>query len=189
MRAPVLALTLVVSLWLPHGSQNIGSLLPATTCRLPRDLTSLVWLRELAEKRKAVKLLHKDLQCLAEICILFHILSFYNYTAIYLDDKQFCEDLRDLLKNITLFLPPSKEKKPSQSCKRWMEQNLFHRWKFSSLSFIQACEMKEKCDFVVKWIHELPLSGEECTPGYTHGFHKGKQHDKCEPSQQGEGLV
>lgn len=43
----MLALTLVVSLWLPHGSQNIGSLLPAITCRLPRDLTSLVWLREL----------------------------------------------------------------------------------------------------------------------------------------------
>lgn len=54
MRVPVLAVALDVSLWLPHGSQHIGSLSPATTCKLPRDLTSLVWHRELAEKREAV---------------------------------------------------------------------------------------------------------------------------------------
>lgn len=47
MRAPVLAVALAVSLWLPHGSQHIGSLSSATTCKLPRDLTSLVWHREL----------------------------------------------------------------------------------------------------------------------------------------------
>lgn len=47
MRGPVLAVALAVSLWLPHGSQHMGSLSPDTTCKFPRDLTSLVWLREL----------------------------------------------------------------------------------------------------------------------------------------------
>lgn len=56
----MLSVTLAVSLWLPHGSQNIGSLSSATTCKLPRDLTSLVWYRELAERREAVNLLDKD---------------------------------------------------------------------------------------------------------------------------------
>lgn len=60
MRVPVLAVALAVSLWLPHGSQHIGSLSPATTCKLPRDLTSLVWHSELAERREAVNFLQKD---------------------------------------------------------------------------------------------------------------------------------
>lgn len=53
-------LVLAVSLWLPHGSQHIGSLSPATTCKLPRDLTSLVWHSELAERREAVNFIQKD---------------------------------------------------------------------------------------------------------------------------------
>lgn len=60
MRVLVLAVALAVSLRLPHGSQYIGSLSPATTCKLPRDLTSLVWHNELAERREAVNLLYMD---------------------------------------------------------------------------------------------------------------------------------
>lgn len=60
MRVPVLVVALAVSLWLPQCSQHIGSLSPATTCKLPRDLTSLVWHRELAGRRDAVNLIHKD---------------------------------------------------------------------------------------------------------------------------------
>lgn len=60
MRVPVLAVALVVSLWLSHCSQHIGSLSPATTCKFPRDLTSLVWHRELAERREAVNVIHRD---------------------------------------------------------------------------------------------------------------------------------
>jgi len=55
IRGPVLAVALAVSLWLPHGSQHTGALSPASTCKFPRDLTSLVWHRELAERREAVK--------------------------------------------------------------------------------------------------------------------------------------
>lgn len=55
MRVPVLVVVLAVSLRLPHCS-----LLPATTCKLPRDLTSRVWHRELAERTEAVNTRHKD---------------------------------------------------------------------------------------------------------------------------------
>lgn len=48
MKVPVLALSL------PHGSKHTLSLLPAMTCKFPKDLTSLVWPRELAERREAV---------------------------------------------------------------------------------------------------------------------------------------
>lgn len=59
MGEPKLVVTLAVCLWLSHGSQHIGSLPPATTCKLPRDLTSLVLHRELVEKREAVNVLSK----------------------------------------------------------------------------------------------------------------------------------
>lgn len=53
-RGPVLAAALAASLRPPLGSQHIGSLSSATTCKLPSDLTSLVWHSELAERREAV---------------------------------------------------------------------------------------------------------------------------------------
>lgn len=49
LRVPVLVVALAVSLWLPHNTGS-GSLSPAKTCKLPRDLTSRVWHRELAER-------------------------------------------------------------------------------------------------------------------------------------------
>lgn len=62
LRVPVLDGALAVSLRLPHCSKHIGSLSSATTCKLPRDLTSLVWHRELAKRREAVNsLLHEGL--------------------------------------------------------------------------------------------------------------------------------
>lgn len=49
LRVSVSAVALPVSLRLPHCSQNTRSLSPATTCKLPRDLTSRVLHRELGE--------------------------------------------------------------------------------------------------------------------------------------------
>lgn len=60
LRVSVLVVALSVSLWLPHCSQNTGSLSPATTCKLPRDLTSRVLHRELAERMEAVNVLHTE---------------------------------------------------------------------------------------------------------------------------------
>ena len=73
MKVPVLAVALAASLWLPHGSQHIGSLSPATTCKLPRDLTSLVWHRELAERGEAVNFLHNAPQVAYSLWVAFQL--------------------------------------------------------------------------------------------------------------------
>lgn len=67
LRVSVLVGALPLSLWLPHCSQNTGSLSPATTCKLPRDLTSRVLHRELAERTEAVNVPHTGARAAIDI--------------------------------------------------------------------------------------------------------------------------
>lgn len=60
LRVSVLVVALPLPLPLPHCSQNTGSLSPATTCKLPRDLTSRALHRELAERTEAVNVPHTE---------------------------------------------------------------------------------------------------------------------------------
>lgn len=67
LRVSVSVGALPLSLWLPHCSQNTGSLSPATTCKLPRDLTSRVLHRELAERTEAVNVPHTGARAAIDI--------------------------------------------------------------------------------------------------------------------------
>lgn len=78
LRVSVSAVALSVSLWLPHCSQNTRSLSPATTCKLPRDLTSRVLHRELAERTEAVNVPHTQARVAAASWLL-HICMSMSY--------------------------------------------------------------------------------------------------------------